>query len=103
MGRKTAFLKAKIGCSPHRSTPNRWLCLICEGYSCRLAFDEDTPGVGMVFWMNFSPEGTLLITDGAIAQALEFSRTDGQYIRSFGRRGNGPGEYSSAAAMAVDP
>ncbi len=69
-----------------------------------LAFDEDTPGVGMVFWMNFSPEGTLLITDGTVAQALEFSRTDGQYIRSFGRRGNGPGEYGgSPRAMAVDP
>ena len=68
-----------------------------------LAFDEDTPGIGMVFWMNFSPEGTLLITDGTVAQALEFSRTDGQYIRSFGRRGNGPGEYGSPRAMAVDP
>lgn len=68
-----------------------------------LAFDEDTPGVGMVFWMNFSPEGTLLITDGTVDQALEFNRTDGQHIRSFGRRGNGPGEYSSARAMAVDP
>jgi hypothetical protein len=69
----------------------------------KLAFDKDTPGIGMVFWMNFSPEGTLLITDGTVSQALEFSRTDGQHIRSFGRRGNGPGEYVSARAMAVAP
>ena len=28
-----------------------------------LAFDEDTPGIGNVGWMGFSPEGTLLLVD----------------------------------------
>lgn len=68
-----------------------------------LAFDKDTPGIGSVHWMDFSPEGTLLIADYTGQQALEFSRTDGRYIRSFGRQGNGPGEYGTPGNMAIDP
>ena len=68
-----------------------------------LAFDEDTPGIGMVYWMGVSPEGTLLLADAISGEAHEFSSTDGQYIRSFGRKGSGPGEYMSAYNMAVDP
>ena len=68
-----------------------------------LAFEEDTPGVGTVRWMGFSPEGTLLLTDRTVANALEFSRTDGKYVRSFGGQGNGPGEYASSVNMAVSP
>ncbi|MCY3790029.1 MAG: 6-bladed beta-propeller [Gemmatimonadetes bacterium] len=70
-----------------------------------LAFEEDTPGIGTLRWMGFSPEGTLLITDRTVAQALEFRRTDGKYVyvRSFGRQGNGPGEYASSVNMAVSP
>lgn len=72
-----------------------------EKEQIELAFDEDTPGIGNVGWMGFSPEGTLLLTDFIGNQALEFSRTDGQYIRSFGRPGSGPGEYSRPTSMAI--
>ena len=68
-----------------------------------LAFDENTPGIGNVGWMGFSPEGTLLLTDFIGNQAVEFSRTDGQYIRSFGRAGSGPGEYVRPMSMDIDP
>ena len=68
-----------------------------------LALDEETPGIGRVYWMGFSPEGTLFLTDGVGHKALEFSLKEGRYIRSFGRRGKGPGEYYSARNMAVDP
>ena len=68
-----------------------------------IPFDEETPGIGEVQWMGFSSEGTLLLTDFTARQAHEFSLDDGRYIRSFGRRGSGPGEYMSAANMAVDP
>jgi len=68
-----------------------------------LAFEKDTPGIGMVRWMGFSPEGTFLITDRTVAQTFEFRRTDGKYVRSFGRQGNGPGEYASSVNMAVSP
>ena len=68
-----------------------------------LAFEENTPGIGTVRWMGFSPESTLLLTDRTVAHALEFSLTDGKYVRSFGRQGNGPGEYGSSVNMAVSP
>ena len=67
-----------------------------------LAFDEDTPGIGMVRWIGITSEGSLLITDDVARQAHEFSLDDGHYIRSFGRKGSGPGEYMSANNMAVD-
>ncbi len=68
-----------------------------------LAFDEDTPGIGMVRWIGITSEGSLLITDDVARQAHEFSLDDGRYIRAFGRKGSGPGEYMSADNMAVDP
>lgn len=68
-----------------------------------LAFDGDTPGIGRVRWMEVTPEGSLLLTDEIGCQALEFSLQDGRYIRAFGRRGNGPGEYVYTANMAVGP
>ena len=68
-----------------------------------LDFGEDTPGIGLIYDMGFSPEGTLLISDMVGKQALEFSSTNGQYIRSFGRTGRGPGEYGSPYKVAVDP
>lgn len=68
-----------------------------------LAFDEDTPGIGNVNWMGFSPEGTLLLVDPIGKQVFEFSRTDGQYIRSLGRSGSGPGEYGRPTSIAIDP
>ena len=68
-----------------------------------LAFDEDTPGIGNVSWMGFSPEGTLLLVDFIGNQVVEFSRTDGQYIRSLGRSGSGPGEYGRPSCIDIDP
>ena len=67
----------------------------------QLDFDEETPGIGMVYWMGFSSHGTLLLTDAISSKAHEFNPVDGQYIRTFGRVGRGPGEYSSSVNMAV--
>ena len=68
----------------------------------KLDFGEATPGIGLVYMMSLSLEGTLLIADMVGKQALEFNLTDGQYIRSFGRTGQGPGEYGSVFQIAVD-
>lgn len=67
-----------------------------------LDFGEAAPGIGLIYSMSLSPEGTLLIADMVGKQALEFSLTDGQYIRSFGRTGQGPGEYGSAFQITID-
>ena len=66
-----------------------------------LAFDEDTPAISDVNWMGFSPEGTLLLSDFIGRQAFEFSIMDGQYIRSIGRSGLGPGEYGFPFNIAI--
>ena len=70
--------------------------------SIELDFSEDTPGIGFIYEMSISPEGTLLISDMVGKQALEFRSADGQYIRSFGRTGQGPGEYGSAFQITID-
>ena len=67
-----------------------------------LAFDEAVPGIGRIRWMGITPDGSLLLTDRISRRAHEFSLNDGQYIRSFGRTGKGPGEYGGAEAMAMD-
>ncbi len=76
--------------------------LVLKG-KVELAYDEDTPGIGNVGWMGFSPEGTLLLSDAVGRQAFEFSIADGQYIRSIGKYGPGPGEYGFPTNMAIDP
>ena len=68
-----------------------------------IPLNEETPGIGEVRWIGVTPESTLLLTDVSARQAYEFSLHDGHYIRSFGRKGNGPGEYMSADNIAIDP
>ena len=67
-----------------------------------LAFDEETPGIGRIEWMGITPDNALLLTDQVSGEAHEFSLNDGHHIRSFGRRGKGPGEYGRAQEMAMD-
>ncbi len=68
-----------------------------------LIFDENTPGIGRVNWIGITPDSSLLLTDGTAQQAHEFNLRDGSYIRPFGRKGRGPGEYTYAENMTVDP
>ena len=58
-----------------------------------LVFDDETPGIGRIEWMGITPDNALLLTDQVSGEAHEFSLNDGRHIRSFGRRGKGPGEY----------
>ena len=68
-----------------------------------LVSNKDMPGIGFVEWMGISPEGTLMVTDRESDQAHEINYRDNKYIRSFGRKGRGPGEHSSAESMSIDP
>ena len=67
-----------------------------------LVFDTEAPGIGEIGWMGITPDSSLLLTDRVSHEAHEFSLNDGQYIRSFGRRGKGPGEYGVAERMVLD-
>jgi hypothetical protein len=68
--------------------------------------DADGPGMleqGVALVMEPHPGGGFLIfthymTDGS----LQHWR-DGNLVRTFGRQGSGPGEYSMPGAMAIDP
>ena len=76
--------------------------LIFQG-QVELALDERTPTIGSVSWMRVSPDSSLLLVDRVGQEAHEFSLLDGRYIRSFGRKGAGPGEYTSPITISVDP
>ena len=68
-----------------------------------LVSGKDMPGIGFVYWMGISPEGTLMVTDFESSQAHEINYRDNKYIRSFGRTGRGPGEHASAYHLSIDP
>lgn len=48
----------------------------------------------------FDPEGTLYVLDGGGFRVLVFG-PGGEFIRSFGREGDGPGEFRDPASLAI--
>ncbi|MCE2439826.1 MAG: 6-bladed beta-propeller [Candidatus Latescibacteria bacterium] len=67
-----------------------------------MKIDEETPGIGNVGWMAITRDSTVLLTDKVGGGAHEFNLVSGDYIRSFGRIGSGPGEYRSADNVVLD-
>ncbi len=70
-----------------------------------LALDENTPGIGFIAMKQalITPDSSLIFIDMSSGQVHEFSVQDGRYIRSFGRRGEGLGEYRKALFIALGP
>lgn len=67
-----------------------------------LDFGKKIPGLGLLNGMVVSPEGRLMVVDIISETVIEFSLVDGRYIRSFGRKGNGPGEYDTPNSITID-
>ena len=70
-----------------------------------LALGENTPGIGGILMGRavITPDSSLIFIDRVSARVHEFSIQDGNYIRSFGRRGEGLGEYRKALFIALGP
>jgi hypothetical protein len=48
-------------------------------------------------------DGIFVLVDRADQDEVKFYAADGRYLRSFGRRGNGPGEFSTINLIALLP
>lgn len=68
-----------------------------------LSFDEGVMGIGNINSMVITPDQSFIFTDLVSYEVHEFSLRDGRYIRSFGRRGEGPGEYRMGFKVTMDP
>lgn len=65
----------------------------------------DVPEVeafGTVYGLSIGPYGQVLVLDRQADAITVFDR-DGRFVRRFGRRGQGPGEFRTPVAMAWDP
>ena len=103
--RYTAFQLGEVDEASIPETPVEYageIGLTFQG-QVELAFDDATPAIGQVRWMGITPDDSLILSDFISGEAYEFSLDDGHYMRSFGRKGQGPGEYLGASSLAVDP
>ncbi|GAA2857894.1 DNA-binding beta-propeller fold protein YncE [Aminobacter niigataensis] len=51
----------------------------------------------------FAPDGTMFVSDGYGNARVHKFGSDGQYLKSWGEPGNGPGEFLIVHCVAVDP
>ena len=80
---------------------DRWLDLSIEDlYRVGSLGGEEWEQFGSVTDVAFDGEGNLHVFDNR-AQRIVVVGVDGSYIRGFGRRGEGPGEFRQATALAI--
>ena len=80
---------------------DRWLQLHIEDlYHVGSVGGEDWEQFGSVTDVAFDGAGNLHVFDNR-AQRIVVVGADGSFIRQFGRRGEGPGEFREATALAV--
>ena len=66
------------------------------------ALDGDGADVfGNIVDVELGPDGALYVLDAHASEVRVFG-SDGAHLRTFGRRGRGPGEFELAAGMAVE-
>ena len=61
----------------------------------------DVKALFRVYHFDFDPDGNIFIFDAGNYRVLKFD-SDGNFICSFGRKGQGPGEFQSDGDMAID-
>ena len=80
---------------------DRWLELRLEDvYRVGTMGGQDWEQFGSVNDVAFDGAGNLYVFDGR-GQRIVVVSPDGEYVREFGRVGEGPGEFSEATALAV--
>ena len=80
---------------------DRWLDLRIEDvYRVGTMDGQDWEQFGSVADVAFDGAGNLYVFDGR-GQRIVVVSPDGEYVREFGRVGEGPGEFSEATALAV--
>lgn len=62
--------------------------------------ETDSVFVGRPFGITLSPRGDLFVSDGANWTVLQFDGA-GRFVRSFGKRGRGPGEFTSPGPLTI--
>ena len=50
----------------------------------------------------FGPNGDLFVTDGHVNSRVVKYTKDGKFIKAWGKKGNGPGEFNLPHAVAID-
>jgi len=64
--------------------------------------DDDPNAIfgGLADLMAPTPEGGIVVVDWMVPQVLEYG-PHGEFVRAYGRKGEGPGEYENAVVAAV--
>lgn len=64
--------------------------------------EDEEHYVSMPLGVTIGPDGDILISDGFANAVFQFDR-DGRFVRSFGRPGQGPGEFMGVGPVVASP
>lgn len=93
-----ATITTAVPASGQRSAPRTTPALIA--FDSVVLSENDSVFVGLVGGFGVAPTGRYFVSDRRNQVVFEFS-SRGQHVRTFGRRGRGPGEFTDPRALAV--
>lgn len=80
-------------------TAPEWELALVASIGPESAMEEGTPrAFGAVSSVTFGPDGTLFVADRLNHEVRVFAE-DGSHLRTFGREGEGPGEFATLASL----
>jgi hypothetical protein len=101
--RRLAVLLGSLLCACERSAPNGSYTLpwdVREHVTIGVEAGDPTAEFGRIAGVVKLPDGSIAVADGGNAEVRIFA-ADGTYQRTVGRRGAGPGEFSSLTRLVV--